>query len=211
MAAADPVFVTTWAYVILLPGVTGFGEAELLMERSACAVTPTTVFTVALLLAAFGSAIAELTLAESLMTVPFGVPGFTRTTTVNIAVVAAGMSAIEHTKVPVPPGTLHAHPAGGVVDTSVVLAGIVSTNETLVASLGPLLVTVCVYVMLAPAATGFGAPAFAMPRSELELTWATSVKLSLAKLTSPPPETVAVLASVPGAFWLTVALMVMAG
>ena len=89
---------------MLLLGVTGFGEAALLTERSACAVVPTIVFTVALLLVALGSAIAELTLAVSVMTVPFAVPLFTCTTIVKIEGVDGGKSAIEQTMVPVGPG-----------------------------------------------------------------------------------------------------------
>jgi hypothetical protein len=143
VAATDPVFVTTCVYVILLFGVTGFGEAALLTERSACAVVPTIVFTVALLFAPFGSATAELTLAVSVMTVPFAVPVFTFTTTVNVDV-PGGRSAIEQVIVPVGPGLLQTHPDGATIDCNVVLAGTFSTNVTLVASLGPLFVTVCV-------------------------------------------------------------------
>ena len=144
VAAADPVFVTTCVYVMLLLGVTGFGDATLLTERSPCAVVPTIVLTVALLLVEFGSAIAELTLAVSVMTVPFAVPAFTFTTIVKTEGVAASRLAIEHVNVPVRPGLLHTQPAGAVIDSRVVLAGMVSTNVTLVALLGPLFVTVCV-------------------------------------------------------------------
>ena len=65
--------------------------------------------------------------------------------------------------------------------------------------------------MFAPAATGLGAPVLVIARSEPELTTATSVKLSLTRLISPPPETVAVLTRVGGAAWLTVALTAIAG
>src|SRR5262249_32994891 len=149
-------FLTTCVYVILLPGVTGFGDAALVTERSLCAVVPTFVVTVALLLVTFGSEIAELTLTVSVITVPFGVPGFTLTTTVKVAV-AGGTSATVQPSVPVGPGLLQAQPAGGVADIRVVFVGMVSVRVTLVASLGPLLVTICVYVIFAPAATGFGA------------------------------------------------------
>jgi len=63
-----------------------------------------------------------------------------------------------HVKVPVPPAAmpLHVQFAGGVNDTSVVFAGMVSLNVALVSVAGPLFVTDCVYVMLFPCVTGFG-------------------------------------------------------
>lgn len=71
---------------------------------------------------------------------------------------------------------LQAHPAGPVSETAVVFAGTGSLKLTVVAAAGPLLVTVCAYVILLPAVTGFGLaelvtlksacvpPATAMPR-----------------------------------------------
>ena len=126
-----------------MPGTTGFGEAALLTERSGCATVPTIVVAVARLLAAFGSETTELTCAVSAITVPFGVKGFTHTMTVNSAV-PGGISDAVQTSVPPGPGMLHIHPAGGVTLRNVVFAGIVSENVRLVASLGPLLVIVCV-------------------------------------------------------------------
>src|SRR5262249_1228191 len=55
---------------------------------------------------------------------------------------------------------VHVQPAGPVSDVAVVFAGSVSVRVTPVALLGPLLVTICVYVMVPPAATGIGAAVF---------------------------------------------------
>ncbi len=51
---------------------------------------------------------------------------------------------------------MHAQPAGPLSDTNVVFAGSVSVSTTVVAAAGPPFVTVCVYVILLPAVTGFG-------------------------------------------------------
>jgi uncharacterized membrane protein len=77
-------------------------------------VIPTIVFTVALLLVDTGSGTTELTFAVSEMTVPFAVPAFTLTTTVNTAGAEGARSALVQTSVPVPPGVLQAHPVGAV-------------------------------------------------------------------------------------------------
>src|SRR6266513_2078573 len=98
---------------MLAPGRTGFGDAALLTERSPCAVTPTIVFTVAELLVDVASGTAELTLAVSVITVPLAVPAFTLTTIVKIEGVEGCRSGIVQTIVPVPPGLMHVHPAGG--------------------------------------------------------------------------------------------------
>jgi len=65
--------------------------------------------------------------------------------------------------------------------------------------------------MLLPAVTGSGDAAFVMLRSAMETTLATSVALSFARLTSPPPFTKAVLVSVDGAVCRTLALTVIDG
>ena len=62
-------------------------------------------------------------------------------------------------------GDGHVHPAGGVTDTNVVFAGVASVKVALVATLGPLLVTTCVYVMLLFASTGTGLAEFVTDRS----------------------------------------------
>src|SRR5207253_202763 len=70
VAATDPVLVTTCVYVMLLPANTGFGDAAFVTDRSAPAVTPTTVLTVAVLFAGLASLADELTDAVAVITVP---------------------------------------------------------------------------------------------------------------------------------------------
>ena len=55
VAAAGPLLVTVWVYVMLLPAVTGFGLAELVTLRSACVALATPIVTVAELLFRFVS------------------------------------------------------------------------------------------------------------------------------------------------------------
>src|SRR5579864_3324914 len=129
-----------------LPACTrGLGEATFVTVKSG-PVVPTSVLTVAVLFVEFGSAIEELTDTESAITVPFGVPLFTFTIRVNVPAVRAAMLTSVHTTLPVPPvpGVMQLHPAGGVIDTSVVFAGMGVMSVALSAALGPLLVTTCV-------------------------------------------------------------------
>jgi len=65
--------------------------------------------------------------------------------------------------------------------------------------------------MLLPAATGLGDAVLEMLRSAVEITLATSVALSFARFTSPPPLTNAVLVSVKGAVCRTLAVTVIEG
>ena len=76
---------------MLLPATTGFGEATLVTVSSAAAVVPTTVDAVALLLLETGSFTEELTVAVSVITVPFAVPTFTFTTIEKLAAVLPNM------------------------------------------------------------------------------------------------------------------------
>jgi len=62
--------------VTLLPAATEDGEAVLVVIRSACVDRATTSAAVALLFAVFGSAIAEFTVAVSLIAVPAAVPRY---------------------------------------------------------------------------------------------------------------------------------------
>jgi hypothetical protein len=196
----------------VLPAKTGFGEATLDTDRLG-AVVPTTVFTVAVLLEELGSKAEELTETVSEITVPLDVPAFTFTTRVKVPDVEPGMFELLHTTLPVPPtpGTTQLHPAGDVKETNVVFAGTLATRVALSAALGPLLVTTCGYVILLPAATGFGDPAFVTLKSALDTTLATSVALSFARLISPPPPTSAVFVTVEGAACVTLALTVIEG
>jgi hypothetical protein len=107
---------------------------------------PTSVLTVAVLFAEFGSATDELTDTESAITVPLVVPLFTFTTSVNVPAVNPAMLTSVQTTLPVPPvpGVMQLHPAGGVMETKVVFAGMGATSVALSAALGPLFVTTCV-------------------------------------------------------------------
>jgi hypothetical protein len=55
--AVGPLFVTDCAYVMLLPGVTGFGVPVLVTARSACPEVATSMEAVAKLFAVFGSGV----------------------------------------------------------------------------------------------------------------------------------------------------------
>src|SRR3984957_20777661 len=129
---------------MLLPAATGFGDATFVTVSSPFAVVPTTVLTVAVLFAGFGSLAEELTDAVSLMTVPLAVPLATCITTVKVPDVDPAMSELVQTRLPVAPGGMHDHPAGAETDRSPIFAGIGSTSVALSAALGPLLVTTCV-------------------------------------------------------------------
>src|SRR5271163_1146437 len=178
---------------MLLPACTGLGDAVFVTVRFGPDV-PTTVVAVAVLFAEFGSGAEELTETESVITVPLVVALPTFTTRVNVPEVDPGISTLVQTTFPVPPvpGPVQLHPEGAAIETNVVLAGIGATTVALSAALGPLLVTTCVYVMLLPAATGFGDALSVTFRSALETTVATLVAVSLRRLASPPPLIVAV-------------------
>src|SRR6266446_3362974 len=131
---------------MLLPATAGFGEATLVTVSSAAAVVPTTVDAVALLLLETGSLTDELTVAVSVITVPFAVPTFTFTTIEKLAAVLPNMFNVVQTTLPVPPtaGVRQVQPAGADIETKVAFAGTASINVALSAALGPLLVTTCV-------------------------------------------------------------------
>ena len=130
---------------MLFPACTGFGEATFVSDKFG-PVVPTTVVTVAVLLAEFGSITEELTVVVSVMTVPFAVPLITLTTRVNVPEVNPGMFASVQTTLPVAPtaGAAQIHPTGEVIDPNVVFAGTEVEIVALSAALGPLLVTTCV-------------------------------------------------------------------
>jgi hypothetical protein len=141
-------------YTSVSPWFTGSGEADLLMERSACDGEVTLVLVVAVLFAAVGSDTAEPTVMELTITVPGAVPALTVKINVKLDVALAAIDGLVQDTVVAP--TTQVQPAGTVSEEKVVFAGIVSTAVTLVAVAGPLLVTTAVYVILAPASTGFG-------------------------------------------------------
>lgn len=121
----------------MLPAITGYGLGEFVTERSADVFTG--MLTVALLLPPFGSPVLDETESVCVMVEPYAALAFTVTTNVKFAVVFA---AIADPSVQVRP--THVHPAGGVSETNVVLAGNVSVNTGAFAAAGPALVTLCV-------------------------------------------------------------------
>ena len=130
---------------MLFPACTGFGDAALVTDKFG-PVLPTTVETVAVLFAVFGSMTEELTLAVSEITVPLATPLFTLTANVKLALVSPTMSTFVHTIVPVFPtfGIWQLQPDGDVNEASVVFAGTGTTRVALSAALGPLSVTAMV-------------------------------------------------------------------
>ena len=128
---------------MLLPANTGLGDAAFVTERSAAAVVPTMVTAVALLLAEFGSLVAELAVTVSLIAVPLASPVFTFATIEKLAVVLPFIVRMVQTTLPVPPlpGVLQVQPAEATMETNVVFAGTASTSVALSAALGPLLAT----------------------------------------------------------------------
>src|ERR1700730_2604516 len=127
---------------MLLPSVTGLGESELVTLMSAWPAVATTTVAVALLLFGFGSGVVAETSTVSVMTVPEAVPAVTFTTTVNVADALAANAAIEHVRDPTGAGQLQ--PAAGATETKVVLRGMPSVKDTLVAAAVPLFFTTTV-------------------------------------------------------------------
>jgi len=82
------------------------------------------------------------------MIVPAPVPTLTLYTTENVPdVPAATVVAVQG----LAGNPVQIQPAGGVIETNDVLAGVGSLNVPFVIALEPVLVTTCVYVMLFPA------------------------------------------------------------
>jgi hypothetical protein len=150
---------------MLLPSVTGFGAAELMILKSACPAVATTTLAVAALLFGFGSVVVEATFAVSVITVPAAVPAFTVTTTVNVVEAPEARVAFEQVRVPLTTEQLQPAAGDGVAETNVVLAGMASLKATLLAMATPLFMITTVYVMLFPAITGFGVAVFVIERS----------------------------------------------
>jgi hypothetical protein len=129
----------------LLPGATELADGVFVVTKSACVAVATTSAAVALLFAELGSPTVELTLTVLLIAVPEAVPALTFSTTEKLPEPGATLGLVQ-VIVPVPPttGVTQDHPAGGVTDWKVVLAGVVSVSVAVVAELGPLFVTTCV-------------------------------------------------------------------
>jgi hypothetical protein len=104
----------------------------------------------------------------SVICVPLAVEAFTLTTVVKVAapVEPAGMFGFVQVITPVPPtaGLVQVQPEAPAPDTTIDWKVVfVGTTSVIVASMplmGPLLITVCVYVMLLPGTTGLGTPEF---------------------------------------------------
>jgi hypothetical protein len=116
------------------------------------------------LFAGVASVVAEETVAVFVIE-PLA-PVATLTTSVKTTLPGAS-EATEQEIVPLAPtaGVVHVQPTGEVSDTNVVFAGSGSDSATVVALLGPALLTVIVYVRLVPGVTGSGASTFVTDRS----------------------------------------------
>jgi hypothetical protein len=146
---------------------TGTGDAAFVTPKLAEFPTPTVA--TAALLPEFGSVgVVSVTDTVSLI-VPEATPDPTVTTKVNTAD-APDANVVPALFVHFSVARVQVHPAGPASDTAVVPAGSVSVNVIVFAVAdpavaGPRFVTVCVYVMLPPAVTGFGLPEFAKLKS----------------------------------------------
>jgi hypothetical protein len=160
---------TITVYATLPPEPT---EAGPLFETETSDPTTTVVFVVAVLFDRFGSVSVVVAFAVFVIVVPFVAAGFTRTTIWKSADEPAPKSALLQVIVPVAPtaGVEHANAGPEVCDsdTNVVFAGTASVRTTLCAPVLPTFETVTVYVMFAPAWTGFGLANFvtASPAAE---------------------------------------------
>jgi len=79
--------------------------------------------------------------AVSVMTVPAAVPARTLNTTVNVPIAPAPTLGFVHGLAGKP---VQVHPAGGVMETNEVLAGVASVNVAPVTADDPVFVTTCV-------------------------------------------------------------------
>jgi hypothetical protein len=153
-AFEGPEFVTWIAYDRLEPGATGSGVSVLIARRFAVVVT--VVDADAELLLGLGSDVDEVTEAVFVMTVPAGVAGLIRATTVMTGEALCASVARVQLTVPFVPtaGVVHVKPPALGRATKVVFAGNGSVIVTFWASSGPrLLSTAIVYVTSEPAVT----------------------------------------------------------
>src|SRR5687768_17355518 len=112
---------------MLLPATTGSALSVLTTDRSALALT--VVVSVSVSLAAFGSVVAELTVAVLLITVPSAVPAGTVTTSENTAGASAG-ARVAMVAGETPPVMVKVGPEVWVKLTRVVPAGTASARLT---------------------------------------------------------------------------------
>src|SRR5258705_471485 len=138
-AGDGPLFVATSVYVTGRPVPYGGGDAVFVIDKSPGPAL-TAVVVVALLFAAFGSLVPLLTVAVFDIVEPPGVELLTFT----VSVIVAEPPAMSVPRLQVTVGPAVHVPCDGVAETKVVFAGSGSETETVLASDGPLLVTVSV-------------------------------------------------------------------
>ena len=175
------------------PAVTGSGVSTLVTPTSiVVAAAVTVVVAIAVLLPVVVS-VGEAMVAVLVIIVPFGVDAFAVTTSVKICGPLPAASGVTRLAVTVPALLTHAQPVGATQETNVVFAGTGSVSTTLCASLGPLLITVIVYVILFPAVTGSGVSTFVTETSAEVATVVVAVAVLLPVVVSVGEVTVAVL------------------
>jgi len=125
--------------VIELPANTGFGAPTVDNATSACAAVPTTSVAVAEF--APKDWFEAFTVTVSLITVPAPVPALTLNTTENVPDDPAAAVVAVHGLAGNP---AQVHPAGGVIETKLVFAGVASLNVPFVMADDPVFVTTCV-------------------------------------------------------------------
>src|SRR5580704_1255002 len=115
---------------------------------SALFALATTTLAVALFVVRFGTMLLTVAVAVSAMLVPVGVPAFTCSSRVKLAVpLTAIVLPSVQVMVPVAPtaGVTHPHPEGAAIDWKLVLGGVDCVKVAPVAAAaGPRLVTLCV-------------------------------------------------------------------
>lgn len=142
-ALDGPLFVTGMAYVMFVPSVAVAGAV---LDTPTSAATATVVVAVAVLLAAFGSVVADVTAAEFVIVVLLDTEASTCTTNVKVAEAPLANEPVVAVTFPVPPtgGVVVVQPAGALSEKNVVLAGTASVSDTLAALAGPALAAVIV-------------------------------------------------------------------
>jgi hypothetical protein len=156
------------------------------IATSALFALATTTVALAVFVVMLGTTLPAVAESVSVMLVPDGVPAFTCNTRLKVTVFTAPTPRLPlsvQVMVPVPPtgGTVpQVHPAGGVIDWKVVFGGVICVKVIpAVAATGPLFVTVCVYVMLLPAATELGEAELVTTRSACVARATTSAAVAL--------------------------------
>jgi len=143
VAAAGPLFVIAWTYVISLPAKTESGVAAVVRPRSACEVVAVTV---SFAIAELGPEVwlAALTVAVLVMSVPIGAVAFTLYTAVNVPVAPGatlGLVQLTGGAVQVQPGAAAAETETNVTSAT---GEVDSVNVAAVAAREPTFVTTCV-------------------------------------------------------------------